>query len=107
MRNCDIVVTTCRRYRFHPARRRGRKYTAKLSANSRPVRVSISRPAMSTSLRGTVNRVIRTRSSPVPRVACIGECMIELREQADGRLTRGFGGDTLNTAIYLARLGVT
>jgi 2-dehydro-3-deoxygluconokinase len=43
----------------------------------------------------------------VKRVACIGECMIELREQADGRLTRGFGGDTLNTAIYLARLGVS
>ena len=39
-------------------------------------------------------------------VACIGECMIELREQSDGRFTRGFGGDTLNTALYLARLGV-
>jgi 2-dehydro-3-deoxygluconokinase len=32
--------------------------------------------------------------------------MVELREQPDGTLTRGFGGDTLNTAIYLARLGV-
>ncbi len=31
---------------------------------------------------------------------------MELREQPDGTLTRGFGGDTLNTAIYLARLGV-
>jgi 2-dehydro-3-deoxygluconokinase len=40
------------------------------------------------------------------RVACLGECMIELVEQPDGRLTRGFGGDTLNTALYLARLGV-
>lgn len=40
------------------------------------------------------------------RVACIGECMVELREQPDGRLRRGFGGDTLNTAVYLARLGV-
>ncbi|MDF2970968.1 MAG: ketodeoxygluconokinase [Microvirga sp.] len=39
------------------------------------------------------------------RVACIGECMIELREEADGRLSRSFGGDTLNTAVYLARLG--
>ena len=39
------------------------------------------------------------------RVACIGECMIELREAADGRLSRGYGGDTLNTALYLARLG--
>ena len=41
----------------------------------------------------------------VPRVACIGECMIELREQPDGSLVRSFGGDTLNTAVYLARLG--
>jgi 2-dehydro-3-deoxygluconokinase len=40
------------------------------------------------------------------RVACIGECMVELRELADGTLRRAFGGDTLNTAIYLARLGV-
>ncbi len=39
-------------------------------------------------------------------VACVGECMIELSEHLDGRLTRGFGGDTLNTAVYLARLGV-
>jgi len=39
------------------------------------------------------------------RVASIGECMVELVERADGRLTRGFGGDTLNTAVYLARLG--
>jgi 2-dehydro-3-deoxygluconokinase len=40
-------------------------------------------------------------------VACIGECMIELTEGAGNQLTRGFGGDTLNTAVYLARLGVT
>jgi 2-dehydro-3-deoxygluconokinase len=40
------------------------------------------------------------------RMACIGECMMELSEHPDGTLTRGFGGDTLNTALYLARLGV-
>jgi 2-dehydro-3-deoxygluconokinase len=40
------------------------------------------------------------------KVACIGECMIELTEAADDHLARGYGGDTLNTAIYLARLGV-
>jgi 2-dehydro-3-deoxygluconokinase len=40
------------------------------------------------------------------QVACIGECMIELREEPDGRFARRFGGDTLNTAVYLARLGV-
>jgi 2-dehydro-3-deoxygluconokinase len=39
-------------------------------------------------------------------VACVGECMMELVENADGTLTRSFGGDTLNTALYLARLGV-
>ena len=40
------------------------------------------------------------------RVACIGECMVELKERLDGSLTRSHGGDTLNTAVYLARLGV-
>lgn len=40
------------------------------------------------------------------RIACIGECMVELVERPDGFLSRGFGGDTLNTAIYLARLGM-
>jgi 2-dehydro-3-deoxygluconokinase len=40
------------------------------------------------------------------RIACIGECMVELRELPEGQLRRGFGGDTLNTAVYLARLGV-
>jgi 2-dehydro-3-deoxygluconokinase len=32
--------------------------------------------------------------------------MVELSEYPDGTLTRSFGGDTLNTALYLARLGV-
>lgn len=40
-------------------------------------------------------------------VACIGECMIELKEAGNGLFSRGYGGDTLNTAVYLARLGVT
>jgi 2-dehydro-3-deoxygluconokinase len=40
------------------------------------------------------------------RVASIGECMIELRERPDGLLQRSHGGDTLNTAVYLARLGI-
>lgn len=35
-------------------------------------------------------------------IAVIGECMIELA-QTSGELQRGFGGDTLNTAVYLAR----
>ncbi|MET0531116.1 MAG: sugar kinase [Microvirga sp.] len=41
------------------------------------------------------------------RIGCIGECMIELREEAGGRLSRGYGGDTLNTALYMARLGAS
>lgn len=40
-------------------------------------------------------------------IACIGECMIELTQGTGNQLTRGFGGDTLNTAVYLARLGMT
>jgi 2-dehydro-3-deoxygluconokinase len=37
------------------------------------------------------------------RVASIGECMIELGQRDSGALAMGFGGDTLNTAVYLAR----
>lgn len=35
-------------------------------------------------------------------IAVIGECMIELSQNGTG-LSRGFGGDTLNTAVYIAR----
>lgn len=38
-------------------------------------------------------------------IACIGECMIELKQAGNGLYSRGYGGDTLNTAVYLARLG--
>ena len=38
----------------------------------------------------------------IRNLAVIGECMIELSQQG-AQLTRGFGGDTLNTAVYLAR----
>ncbi|MCK6449582.1 MAG: sugar kinase [Alphaproteobacteria bacterium] len=40
------------------------------------------------------------------KVASIGECMIELSPRPGGLFALGFGGDTLNTAVYLARLGV-
>jgi 2-dehydro-3-deoxygluconokinase len=43
---------------------------------------------------------------PSTRVAAVGECMVELSHAGDGLLRRGWGGDTLNTAVYLARLGV-
>src|SRR4051812_47840529 len=39
------------------------------------------------------------------KIAAIGECMIELSERRGDQCRIGFGGDTLNTAIYLARLG--
>ncbi len=43
------------------------------------------------------------------RVAAIGECMLELSaaggDAAAGKLQLAYGGDTLNTAVYLARLG--
>src|SRR5260370_41763287 len=38
------------------------------------------------------------------RVACIGECMIELNQRGRETLALAFGGDTLNTAVYLARV---
>lgn len=42
---------------------------------------------------------------PSPRrIVLFGECMIELRGQVFGAMQQSFGGDTLNTAIYLARL---
>ena len=39
------------------------------------------------------------------RIASIGECMVELSPRGEGLHGLGFGGDTLNTAVYLARLG--
>ena len=38
------------------------------------------------------------------RVASIGECMVELRHRTSTALDLAYGGDTLNTAVYLARL---
>src|SRR5215468_2952403 len=40
------------------------------------------------------------------QVVCVGEVMIELARGADGRFAMGCGGDTFNTAIYLARAGL-
>ncbi|MEM8500276.1 MAG: sugar kinase [Pseudomonadota bacterium] len=47
-----------------------------------------------------------------PSIAVIGECMLEL-SRADGRIddrglsmTMNYGGDTLNTAVYLSRNGI-
>ena len=38
------------------------------------------------------------------KIAAIGECMIELSARANGAMALSYGGDTLNTAVYLARL---
>ena len=40
-----------------------------------------------------------------PRVVCLGECMLELQGEAFGTMRQTYGGDTLNTAVYLARCG--
>ena len=41
-----------------------------------------------------------------PRVISIGEVMIEMARGHDGRFAMGCGGDTFNTAVYLARAGI-
>lgn len=38
------------------------------------------------------------------RVVALGECMVEMAPDADGRFAMGFAGDTFNTAWYLRRL---
>jgi 2-dehydro-3-deoxygluconokinase len=40
------------------------------------------------------------------RVVCVGEVMVELARGSDGRYGLAYGGDTFNTAVYLARAGV-
>ena len=40
------------------------------------------------------------------RIACIGECLVELRADGDTSFATAFAGDTLNTATYLVRSGL-
>ena len=40
------------------------------------------------------------------RAICVGEAVVELARGADGRFALASGGDTFNTAIYLARAGI-
>ena len=49
---------------------------------------------------------INTLGPNTPRIALIGECMIELQHRADGSLQQSFGGDTLNTAVYLSLIHI-
>ena len=41
------------------------------------------------------------------RVICVGEVMVELARGADNRYGLSFGGATFNTAVYLARAGMS
>ncbi|MBM3528186.1 MAG: sugar kinase [Alphaproteobacteria bacterium] len=45
-------------------------------------------------------------SDQKPRVVAIGEVMIEMARGGDGRFAMACGGDTFNTAVYLARAGI-
>jgi 2-dehydro-3-deoxygluconokinase len=45
-------------------------------------------------------------SEPKSRIVSIGEVMVELARGGDGRFGLACGGDTFNTAVYLARCGV-
>ena len=41
------------------------------------------------------------------RLVSFGECMLELQGEAFGTMRQTYGGDTLNTAVYMARCGRT
>ncbi|MFT0182770.1 sugar kinase [Pseudomonas benzopyrenica] len=41
---------------------------------------------------------------PIVRIGLIGECMVELQSTLNGHLVQKFGGDTLNTGVYMRRL---
>jgi 2-dehydro-3-deoxygluconokinase len=45
-------------------------------------------------------------SDQKPRAICVGEVLIEMARGADGRFSLSCGGDTFNTAVYLARAGI-
>ncbi|MFN3239466.1 MAG: sugar kinase [Pseudomonadales bacterium] len=40
------------------------------------------------------------------KLAAIGECMLELRQQASGQFAMGYGGDVFNVAVYAQRVGL-
>jgi 2-dehydro-3-deoxygluconokinase len=45
-------------------------------------------------------------SEPKRSAVCVGEVLIEMARGADGRFSLSCGGDTFNTAVYLARAGI-
>lgn len=44
-------------------------------------------------------------SLPTTKIVSVGECMVELAREDDGRFRLSYGGDTFNSAVYMARLG--
>ena len=46
-------------------------------------------------------------TEPKPQAICVGEVLIELARGGDGRFALSCGGDTFNTAVYLARAGAS
>ncbi len=46
-------------------------------------------------------------TEPKPQAICVGEVLIELARGGDGRFSLSCGGDTFNTAVYLARAGAS
>jgi 2-dehydro-3-deoxygluconokinase len=54
---------------------------------------------------GTMGRKLRMADEK-KRVVAIGEVMIEMARGNDGRYGTACGGDTFNTAVYLARAGI-
>jgi 2-dehydro-3-deoxygluconokinase len=80
-------------------------------ASREVIRVSnvvIQAPRLPTPSPPAIFRANRTGSMNEKRngVVCVGEVMVELARGSDGRFNLGSGGDTFNTAIYLARAGV-
>jgi len=46
-------------------------------------------------------------SEETPQIICVGEALIELTRGPDGAFTAACAGDTFNTAVYLARAGLS
>jgi 2-dehydro-3-deoxygluconokinase len=54
----------------------------------------------------TMAGTVKTNGERKSRVVAVGEVMIEMARGSDGRFAMACGGDTFNTAVYLARAGV-
>jgi 2-dehydro-3-deoxygluconokinase len=57
-------------------------------------------------VRRTQHKVASLMNDQTKRIVSIGEVMIEMTRGQDGRFSQACGGDTFNTAVYLARRGL-